>query len=199
MTARLDARQDRLAAKGRERRIPGEEGVWVLIFGDLVIFAVVFATFLHYRGEDVETYNRSALDLTQGFGLVNTLVLLTSSLLVVLAVRALPTNGTGASRLFAGALGLGGVFCVVKAVEYTGKLTAGITPGTNGFWMFFYVLTGLHLLHLLVGMGVLGLLVRLARKPLTAKRFAVLEGGACFWHMVDLLWILLFPLLYLVR
>lgn len=88
----------------------------------------------------------------------------------------------------------------MKLLEWGDKLSAGITPATNDFFMFFFTLTGLHFLHLLIGMVVLGFLVRASRRPLpTPRQLAYVEGGACFWHMVDLLWIVLFPLLYLVR
>jgi nitric oxide reductase NorE protein len=105
-----------------------------------------------------------------------------------------------APRLFAAAFACGLGFVLNKYLEYSDKLSRGIKPATNDFWMYFYVLTGLHLFHLLLGLGVLAFCLAQSRKPaLDPTRFAFVEGGACFWHMVDLLWIVLFPLLYLVK
>jgi nitric oxide reductase NorE protein len=185
----------------RKRHIPGEEGVWVFIMGDMTVFAVFFATFLYYRGQQVELFDQGARTLKQSYGVINTLLLLTSSLLVVMGVRAVRRKLSHiAPWLFAGAMCCGLGFTGMKFLEYGEKLSHGITPATNNFYMYYFILTGLHFFHLLLGMGVLTFLTRMARKPeLTAKQFGFVEGGACFWHMVDLLWIVLFPLLYLVQ
>jgi nitric oxide reductase NorE protein len=180
--------------------VPGEAGIWVFIFGDMVIFAVLFATFLYYRGKNVELFDRSQTALNQNYGAVNTVVLLVSSLLVVLAVRAVRKRMPLAPQLVAGAIACGIIFSLLKVLEYTQKVSHGITPATNDFFMFYFVLTGLHWFHLAVGLAVLTTLYVFTRKPeLTERRYAFIEGGACFWHMVDLLWIVLFPLLYLVK
>jgi nitric oxide reductase NorE protein len=182
------------------RHIPGEPGVWIFILGDMTVFAIFFATYLYYRGQQKALFQAGQHTLVQAYGVINTLLLLTSSLLVVVGVRALRTERSRvASVTFAGAILCGLGFCAMKAVEWGEKLSAGITPATNNFYMYYFVLTGLHFFHLLLGLGVLTFLLRTAlRGPLTGRRMAFVEGGACFWHMVDLLWIVLFPLLYLV-
>jgi nitric oxide reductase NorE protein len=169
--------------------------------GDMTVFAVFFATYLYYRGQQTELFNAGQHTLKQGYGVINTLLLLTSSLLVVTGVRAVRQRRTNiAPWMFAGAMLCGLGFTFMKFLEYGEKLSHGITPATNSFYMYYFILTGLHFFHLLLGMGVLAFLVRAARKPeLTPKQFGFVEGGACFWHMVDLLWIVLFPLLYLVQ
>lgn len=189
------------AAPRPHRHLPGEEGTWVLILGDMTVFAVFFATYLYYRGEQPELFAESAQSLEPGFGVINTLLLLTSSLCVVIGIRAVRRRRTRLPpALFAGSLACGLGFSAVKFVEYRELLSAGITPATNSFFMYYFVLTGLHFFHLVLGMGVLVYLIRVSRLPeLGARRLAFMEGGACFWHMVDLLWIVLFPLLYLVR
>ena len=84
-------------------------------------------------------------------------------------------------------------------MEYTAKVSQGHVPTQNNFYLYFYILTGLHLFHVLLGVVVLVvLLVQAGRPELSETRRGVIEGGACFWHLVDLLWIVLFPLLYLV-
>jgi len=187
-------------AAGRNH-IPGEAGIWIFILGDMAVFAVLFGTFLVYRNKDVALFDSSQLHLNTTFGLINTLLLLVSSMLVVLAVTAV-RRGTPkpAPLLIAGAIGCGLAFSALKVVEYIGKIDAGITPQTNTFYMFYFLLTGLHWFHLLLGLVVLSyLLVSARRKTHTAAQFAWFEGGGCFWHMVDLLWIALFPLIYLLN
>lgn len=190
-----------LVTDRRARHIPGEAGIWVLILGDLMVFAVIFGTQLFYRGQAPELFARSQQLLDQDLGALNTVLLLVSSLFVVLAVRTVRTARRPRSSLFlVGALACGSGFAAVKVIEYGEKLGAGITPLTDDFFLYYYILTGLHALHLVVGMAVLTFLLALSRKPsLTDRQFALFEGGACFWHMVDLLWIVLFPLLYLVH
>jgi nitric oxide reductase NorE protein len=193
-----------VAAPGGEVRrghIPGEAGIWIFILGDMAVFAVLFGTFLVYRSKDVELFDSSQLHLNTTFGLINTLLLLVSSMLVVLAVSTV-RRGTPrpAPLLIAGAIACGLAFSMLKVVEYVDKIDAGITPQTNTFYMFYFLLTGLHWFHLLLGLAVLTYLLASARrKRHDARQLAWFEGGGCFWHMVDLLWIVLFPLIYLLN
>jgi nitric oxide reductase NorE protein len=184
------------------RHVPGEPGIWVLLFGDMAVFTILFAVYLHQRGQKPDLFAESQAELNRTFGAINTLVLLTSSILVVLATLALRSDNLRhlAHRLTLAGVCVGACFVVIKAFEYHEKIAAGITPSTNEFFMYYFVLTGLHLAHVMVGLGVLLALSRLARKPEpTRTHIAFFEGGACFWHMVDLLWIVIFPLLFLVR
>ena len=183
------------------RRLPGEEGLWVFIFGDMTVFAVLFGVYLYYRGRATELFTESQTYLSQGVGVANTLILLTSSLLVVTAVRAVRAGARDlATRLVIGAFICGGAFVLNKVFEYSQKVSDNLVPTTNEFFMYFYVLTGLHLAHVLLGMGLLVFLVYLIRQGELSKRQSVyVDGAACFWHMVDLLWVIIFPLLYLVH
>jgi nitric oxide reductase NorE protein len=193
---------DRGAALKNDRHVPGEPGVWVLLFGDILVFTILFAVYLHARGGNRQLFAESQDTLNRTLGAVNTIVLLCSSLLVVFAVRAMRDERRRylAPRLAVAGAVVGFCFIIVKAVEYNEKITAGITPSTNEFYMYYFVLTGLHLAHVIIGLGVLVALSRVARKPSpTRTHIALFEGGACFWHMVDLLWIVIFPLLCLVR
>lgn len=185
----------------KERHLPGEEGIWFLIMGDLLVFTLLFAVFLHYRSLEVPLFNASSALLNQAFGIINTLFLLTSSLCVVLGLQAIRIGRQPlAPRFFTGALVFGIGFSVVKFLEYREKIHAGYTLHSDNFFMFYYVLTGTHFLHVVVGLVVLSLMIMLARKESLSKReMQLLEGGGCYWHLVDLLWIILFPLLYLVK
>ncbi|WP_293234785.1 cytochrome c oxidase subunit 3 [Mycolicibacterium sp.] len=189
-----------MAPRVAERRIPGEPGVWIFLFGDMLVFGVFFATFMYQRAQAPELFDESRRTLSIGIGLTNTLVLLTSSLLVVTALRAIRTSQRFAARwLLIGALVCGLTFVGLKAVEYTAKVDEGHTPEQNAFYTYYFILTGIHLFHVLVGIVVLVLLLTQTRHVgLSATRMALFEGGGCFWHLVDLLWIILFPLLYLV-
>lgn len=173
----------------------------MFVIGDMLLFAVFFNVFMYYARAEPELFRRGQDTLLSGLGLLNTLFLLTSSWFVVLGLRAARiAAATRARRRLATAMLFGASFVVVKAVEYGQKLAHGLNPGTNIFYTLYFVFTGIHLLHVLLGLAVLGLLTRLARTVDAADpRMRWMEGGAIFWHMVDLLWIVLFPLIYLVR
>jgi nitric oxide reductase NorE protein len=184
------------------RHVPGEPGIWVLLFGDMLVFTVLFVVYLGRRVENRYLFAQSQDALNRNFGAINTLVLLSSSLLVVFAVYALRSERYRhlAHRLTLAGFAVGLCFVLIKALEYHEKVSAGITPSTNEFFMYYFVLTGLHLAHVVIGLGVLLALSRLARNPSPSRtHIAFFEGGGCFWHMVDLLWIVIFPLLFLVR
>ncbi len=185
----------------RPRHIPGEEGIWVFLFGDMMVFAILFGTYLYYRAKNVALFTTSQQVLNTTFGLINTLLLLFSSLLVATAVAAVRRGAPQpAPTLVAGAIVCGLAFSVLKVVEYASKVDMGITPATNSFYMFYFVLTGLHWFHLLLGLAALTYMYFSARRPvLDAKQFGWFEGTGCYWHLVDLLWIILFPPLYLVN
>lgn len=167
----------------------------------MAVFALFFATFIFYRSADVALFNASQLQLNQDLGAINTLLLLTSSWFVVRGVNAgRESKLQSASRLFSLALLCGLGFGVVKIIEYSEKFQHGITPLTNDFFMYYFVFIGIHFIHVIIGCGLLLSMILHCRKHATgsANRL-LLEGGASFWHMVDLLWIVLFPLIYLVR
>jgi len=179
--------------------LPGEEGVWLLVLGDMIVFGFFFVTYLYYRGQEAELFDRSQALLNLHFGVINTLLLLTSSWFVVMGVDAVRDGqNRRAKALLRLAFLCGGGFCAIKALEYTEAFREGVTLVTNNFFMFYFMYTGIHLLHVAIGLGVL---LFLMHKTETAapKDVRVFESGATFWHMVDLLWIMLFPLLYLVR
>jgi nitric oxide reductase NorE protein len=186
--------------KARDR-IPGEVGVWCLIFGDLLVFSVIFAVFMHSRAADSGLFNESQVTLHRAFGGLNTVILLTSSLVVVLAVIAIRLNKRQTARkLLYTAVVCAGVFLANKAIEWTMLLIEGHGPPANSYYMYFFVLTGLHAVHVVLGVVVLLVLVAFTRKDaLTKNQYSFVESGACFWHLVDVLWLIIFPLLYLMH
>jgi len=185
----------------RERLLPGFNGIWVFVILDLIFFAVFFLSYLQERASRVAAFNAAQESLNVPLGLVNMILLLTSSWFVAMAVGAVKAGRTiQAARLLYLGAGLGAGFVLIKLFEYGEKWQAGISILTDEFFMFYFSLTFFHFLHVLVG---LGLLLRLARRTRAGLygpgRMHGLESAAVYWHMVDLLWIMLFPLLYMAR
>src|SRR5579872_3068474 len=166
----------------------------------MTIFAVLFCTYAYYRGLRPELYLASQETLSRSCGALNTLLLLTSSWFVASGVhKARSSAASRAGAWFASAWACGAAFAAVKAFEYHHLIKAGLTPASNEFYGFYFILTGLHLLHVLIGMIVLFFLWRATRVKVDRDGIRFVESGATYWHMVDLLWVVLFPLLYLVR
>jgi nitric oxide reductase NorE protein len=180
--------------------IPGEVGIWVLIFGGMLEFGLFFCVLTYERLQDRVVFAKSSLLLSPTLGLINTILLLTGSLFVAVGASAARQQKSAlAGRMFAaaGACGLG--FAAIKLAEYGHLLSIGVYPNTNEFFLFYYVFTGLHLIHLFVGLSLLTYLWFKVRKPvLRASDIRSVENGGMFWHLVDLLWVALFSLLYLV-
>lgn len=183
-----------------DKHVPGEPGLWVLLLGDMVVFAIFFGMILVLKGQQPEVWRESQPHLHKVTGALNTAILLTSSLAVVNGVRLARLRDPHAPRLFAVAIGCGFMFIAVKAFEYTSLLTNDHTPAVNDFYTYYFVFTGIHLGHVLLGMGGLAVAIRLSRREnLGKQRMPWVEGVASFWHLVDLLWIVLFASLYLVH
>src|ERR1700739_1849495 len=182
-------------------RLSGVEGVWVFVVADMTVFAVLFGSFIVGRLHNPALFEASRHALNPNFGGVNTLILLTSSWFAALALDAVRKSRFAlAQRFIGGAFLCGLAFMVSKGIEDTEKLNAGTTLRTNDFFMYYSSLTGIHLSHVVAGKVVLLVLWFKARsRSFDPQRPVVLECGAIYWHMVDLIWIILFPLLYLVR
>jgi nitric oxide reductase NorE protein len=184
-----------------ERHTPGEAGIWIIIFGDMLMFSFMFGVFLFYRRSDLALFQSSQALLNQTFGLINTFFMLTSSWFVAKAVQAARLHrGRETVIMFRLALACGVGFSVVKIAEYTQKIRAGIVINSNDFFVYYYMFTGIHFLHVLIGMGVLAFMAHYASDGQFCEiKIGHIESGATFWHLVDLLWIALFALLYLLR
>ena len=187
------------ARPGITRRLAGEPGVWVFIGADMAAFGLFFLIFTVGRVGHPALYEQSRQALNPTIGLLSTLFLLTSSWLVVLAVGAARQGDRGPARiLLMLAMLVGAGFAVNKVIEYTTKINAGITMLTNEFFTYYFIFTGIHFLHFIIGMVALGLCVSKARHERSSTRFLTwIESVGCYWHMVDLLWIVLFPMLYM--
>lgn len=186
--------------QGAAKKMFGEELIWLFVIGDMVTFSLFFWIYGYARHDELETFQTSQTNLNVHFGSINTLILLSSSWLVVLAVKSARELAHGATRTYlVAAAGFGALFATLKAFEYQEKIAAGFTFETDNFFMFYYLLTGLHYAHVLTGIGVLLYFAFVFRaKTVGAVQTRTFESGAIFWHMVDLLWIIIFPLLYLL-
>jgi nitric oxide reductase NorE protein len=181
--------------------LPGEAGLWPFLIGDIIVFSLFFVVFVYYRALDVPLYTQSQATLNQVYGALNTVLMLSSSWFVALAIHAARDNLANTTGRFIGLAGACGVaFVVAKSFEYSEKIGAGYVITTNDFFMYYYMLTGIHLLHVVIGIVVLIFLWHTSRRDaLDEKCINTLETGASFWHMVDIVWIILFPLLYLIK
>lgn len=181
------------------RYTPGESSMWFFIIGDLLIFGVYFVFYVFSRSQQPEVFLESQQHLNPSLGVINTIVLLTSSLLVALATEAVREKRREESfQLIQLAILFGAAFPLIKVFEWVPKIMAGHTPGENLFFMYYYVMTGLHLCHVLLGLVILVVVAREIKSAAT-PRISLVETGAMYWHMVDLLWLILLALLYLMR
>ncbi|HEY9207924.1 cytochrome c oxidase subunit 3 family protein [Acidovorax sp.] len=187
--------------QGAAPRLRGDLGVWLVILLELLTFAILFVSFAFARTREVALFNASQATLNLNAGALNTVLLISGSWCVASAVAAVRRDASAVgARWLLGALVCGGGFMVVKLGEYAQKLASGVDLSTNTFYMFYLLLTGFHFLHVVVGMLALGYLwVKTRRGRYGSQDCHALETGAAFWHMVDLLWIVLFPLVYVMR
>ncbi len=198
-TGDIDRRGDSLPGDslsgdwGPLSQLPGHPMMWILIVSELLVFGAAFIAFAAARSGDPALFAASQDSLDRLLGAINTMVLLTSGLFAALAVNAVAQGATGRGRAFLGiAGGLGLVFLAIKALEYAEKHAAGIGFDTNSFFTLYYLTTGFHALHVIAGIAILALVA-------WRSSLENVETGVAFWHMVDLIWVLLFPVIYLMR
>ena len=174
----------------------GRLAVWWLIASEVVIFGGLLASYVMFRLAHA-AFGEQAAHTNTWIGAFNTLVLLTSSLSAVLAHKAAEAgNGPRAARLLWATI-LGGVtFLVVKAFEWTSEIQSGFTISSNTFWSFYYTAAGIHASHVLAGAIVMVFVARDAAKNRELHR---VELAGINWHFVDIIWIFLFPLLYIAK
>jgi nitric oxide reductase NorE protein len=185
----------------RRERAPA---IWIFIALDCTSFGLFFLVFMVERLGHAVLFDQSAQQLNASLGFLNACILITSSWLVAWAnVAGRKGAFREAQRLLLASIGVAACFGVVKTYEYYEKFAAGITVATNEFFTFYFALTGIHFIHYLVGMILLGVLAK-GPDPFgptdqsQAHYRTWLEGGSLYWHMVDLLWIFIFSLLYLI-
>jgi cytochrome c oxidase subunit 3 len=186
-------------------------GMWLFLFTELLLFGGLFLLFASYRATYAVDFHHGSGELNSTIGVFNTFVLLTSSLTVALSIAALQRGNTKATLGMLGAtLALGALFLFDKYLEWHAEIVHhGIYPSSAAllarpkgeilFYGLYFTMTGLHALHIIAGMTVLAIVgVLVAKGRVTADRFGALENAGLYWHLVDIIWIFLLPLFYLV-
>jgi cytochrome c oxidase subunit 3 len=184
--------------------------MWLFLFTEVLLFGGLFLVYSVYRSVHSPAFHAAAAELDVVIGTVNTVILLTSSLSMALAISAVQRGNRKASLgLQAATILLGLAFLVNKYFEWSAKIHHGIYPGAEEllgrehgqvlFYGLYYAMTGLHGLHVVAGLVVLGIMLgSTVRGRINAAEFVRLENAGLYWHLVDLIWIYLFPLFYLI-
>jgi len=176
---------------------PGGILMWIIIFLELITFGIALLFLVINSKENPEIFHQSRGHLNATFGAVNTVFLLTSGFFMAATVRQFKNNNLHKTSFYLKLTMLGGVlFLLLKGIEYYLKMDAGYTIDYNTFFTFYWLLTGFHVIHVIVGLVIL-LWMQYAVKNSKALLEDV-EASAAFWHMCDLIWLLLFPVLYLI-
>ncbi|PTN08855.1 cytochrome c oxidase subunit 3 family protein [Mangrovibacterium marinum] len=187
-------------------------GMWLFIFTELLLFGGLFIIYSVYRFSNQDAFHLAAEELNRTVGTINTIILLVSSMTIAMSTSALQKKQKKTTLALLGVtLLLGLVFLVNKYFEWGTKFEHGIFPGSQYmldhlsqgeilFFGLYFVMTGLHALHIIVGMVVIGFAYAGVRSGrVNADRAALLENSGLYWHLVDLIWIFLFPLFYLIH
>ena len=179
--------------------MPGQPDMWAFVLFETLLFTSYFAVYLFNRARNEQLYLQAQSHLELWVGVLNTIVLLTSSWSIARCVQAARVGNHRAalSHALLTAM-LGGLFLVSKVAEWVRQVRMGNTLTANDFFMHYFFLTGLHCLHLLIGFVVLGVIVYQLRGPHRRSQKLV-ETCATYWHTVDFLWVLIFAMLYVVR
>ena len=185
-------------------------GIWLFIFTELLFFGGLFVTYAVYRHAHPQAFHMAAQQLDVTVGTINTVILLISSMTIAMSTTAIQKKDKRTTLILIGiTMVLALVFLVNKYFEWSAKIGHGLYPGAplleelgRGDTLFFglyFFMTGLHAVHIVVGMVILGFVfVFVWKDKLTHDNFQLLENGGLYWHLVDLIWIFLFPLFYLI-
>jgi len=185
-------------------------GMWLFLLSEILLFGGLFILYSTYRYKNPIEFHLAAWELNRVLGTLNTLILLTSSLTMVLSISSIQKgNRRGSASFLMATIFLGLLFLIIKYAEWTAKIEHGIYPnsprllgrskGEILFYGLYYSMTGLHGLHVVVGILVLSVMLFLMMKgKINENRFIPLENSGLYWHLVDIIWIFLFPLFYLI-
>jgi len=186
-------------------------GMWLFLFTELLLFGGLFLVYMIYRFMYHEDFLEASLELNVWMGTINTVVLLTSSMTVAMSITAMQKGNSQLSlRLIWVTIFAAGIFLVIKFFEWSAKFEHGLFPGmehyghlANGerlFYFLYFFMTGLHALHVIIGGIFLLYVIRAIQKQKIRKdKYMLLENSGLYWHLVDLIWIYLFPLFYLIN
>ena len=202
--------QEHAAAHAHRDDIGARMGMWLFLFTELILFGGMFILYSVYRYKYPDAFHLAAKELNTIVGTFNTAILLTSSLTMALSITAIQRKQKSLSIFFQFitlVLALG--FMVNKYFEWTAKFHHGIYPGSETllakpageivFFGLYYVMTGLHGLHVIIGMVLIAVMMRFTSNGvIKSDSYVKLESAGLYWHLVDIIWIFLFPLFYLI-
>ncbi len=186
-------------------------GMWLFLFTEILLFGGLFLIYSVYRGLHTAEFHHAAAELNKSMGVINTLVLLTSSLTMVLSISALRRNQIGRCLALLGTtMAFSCVFLVIKFFEWSAKHHHHIFPGTDHihelphgeglFFNLYFMMTGLHGIHIVIGMIAMTVVaLKIKSGAVGPKNHGMLEYTGLYWHLVDLIWIFLLPLFYLTN
>lgn len=188
-------------------------GMWTFLVTEIMFFGGLFMAYLVYRWQSPTGFQEASHHLNIYWGAANTAILIVSSLTMALAVRAAQTSQPVRTQVgwLLATMGFGAAFLGIKAIEYTDKFRDHIVPGPNfrweglypkpaeQFYSLYFAMTGLHALHMVIGLGIMAVITWMAsRKTFDSEYYTPVEVAGLYWHFVDIVWIFLFPLLYLI-
>lgn len=186
-------------------------GMWLFLFTELLLFGGLFIVYMVYRYMNHEAFLLSSFELSPVMGTINTIVLLVSSMTIAMSITAIQKGNTKtAIKLMSLTVFLAFVFLVIKYFEWSAKIHHGLFPGMEHytnlpkgealFFFLYFFMTGLHAFHIIIGVIFIGVVISKTKKGLlTSENYSLNENAGLYWHLVDLIWIYLFPLFYLIH
>ncbi len=186
-------------------------GMWLFLFTELLLFGGLFLVYMVYRMLNPEAFLLSSFELNITLGTINTVVLLVSSMTIAMSITAIMRGDSKKSVLLLYlTLAASVIFMIIKFFEWSAKINYGYFPGMEVyqslpdgeslFFFLYFFMTGLHALHVIIGAVLIAVVIYRTQKGLvTAQKYTLTENAGLYWHLVDLIWIFLFPLLYLIH
>lgn len=186
-------------------------GMWLFLFTELLLFGGLFIVYMVYRALNPDAFLIASYELNIAMGTINTVVLLTSSLTIAMSISALQKGKKGlALYLMLATIAFSLIFMVIKFFEWNAKIHHGLFPGMEQyqalphgeslFFFLYFFMTGLHALHVIIGAIFIGIVVvKVGTDEVTGDKVTLLENSGLYWHLVDIIWIYLFPLFYLIH
>jgi nitric oxide reductase NorE protein len=193
------ARQSEVGGDDTVERFPGDPDMWLFVVIESLVFTSYFCVYLYARTQHAETFLEGQSALTMSLGVLDTIVLLTSSWAIARCVQHTRAARHETARRFAlGTIGLGVLFFALKIAEWVHLIRHGHTFTSSDFMQHFFFLTSIHAVHVIIGFVALGILVHQLSDPHRRSTLAI-ETCSTYWHTVDLFWVVIFALLYIVR
>lgn len=199
-----------MTAETHRDDLASKTGMWLFLFTEMLLFGGLFVVYSVYRYRNPEAFHLAADELSVFIGTINTIILLVSSTTIAMSITAIQKKNKNFALLLIGiTIFLGLAFLANKYFEWGGHIKEHIYPGSpvlalrgQGdilFYGLYFFMTGLHALHIIIGLAFIGVITsKIIRNKIDSENFVLLENSGLYWHLVDLIWIFLFPLFYLI-